>query len=62
MKLTSMTTISTGSGSLAGIERADIGVLERHDLGPSAQARMQLIVADIDGVDAGARRVRAEPR
>jgi len=34
------------------IERANIGLLQRHDLGPAAQARMQLVAADVDREDA----------
>ena len=33
------------------IEAADVGILERHDLGAAAQARMQLAAPDIDRVD-----------
>src|SRR3979411_2083742 len=34
------------------IERADIGFLERDDLRPVAQARMELAAADVDRIDA----------
>ncbi len=34
------------------VEVPDIGFLQRNDLGPRAQARMQLAASDVDGVDA----------
>ena len=53
MKLTSQTTRS-GGGSRSGRGKgADIGLLQRHDFRPRAQAVVQLPAADIDRVDLG---------
>ncbi len=35
-----------------GIERPNVRLLQRHHLGPAAQARMQLVAADVDREDA----------
>src|SRR5580700_6479903 len=39
-------------GKARRIKRADVGLLHRDDIAAAAQARMQLIAADVDGVDA----------
>ncbi len=40
-----------GIAEAGGIELANVGAFERHDLRPVAQARMQLVAADVDRVD-----------
>ena len=48
MKLTSTVAKSGGSERRAGIERANIGLLDEKDIGAAAQAFVQLARADID--------------
>ena len=62
MKLTSSDGKIRRLGQQRGIERADIGLLERDDVGASAQTRMQLAACRHRPRRRAARRVRAAPR
>jgi hypothetical protein len=52
MKLTSATRASTWLRHEGAIEPARVAILERDDPWVGGEARVQLIVADVDGIDA----------
>ena len=56
MKLTSTVTRSGAVVEAGRGERADVGLFQRHNLGPCAQRFVQLPAADIDRVDGAAPR------